>query len=230
MREFTGGDTAAPLSPLGYDHLQLRTTLKYYLNREAAIIAASEIRPRQHTQRQCTFLAPRRSPLEITPCSYQKITQGHTLAVPLWPTMRGFMKVLLALIALISNSAWAWQSPDEALSKFLAFELGGGRLQQWEFGKYLAVGKEYDEPGWDSLVLVKSHSATAMSCKEDLCSASVTFRLTPTTRSTKEQIEPHPDGGTEVFTFYAIKRSSQWLLGPFGKPPHISEATLAKLR
>jgi hypothetical protein len=140
------------------------------------------------------------------------------------------MKVFLAFIALISSSAWAWQTPDEALSQFLEFELSGGRLQKWEFAQYLAVGKEYEEPGWDSVVLTRHYSATRMICKERLCSASVTFELVPTASLANAQVAPRPNGGTEVFTFYAIKNSGQWLIGPLNKPPHISEATYAKVR
>lgn len=131
------------------------------------------------------------------------------------------MKALALLLALLSAPALAWQSPDEALARFLEFELAGGRLQQWEFGKYFAVGKEYDEPGWDQAVLVKSYTASPMSCKADLCSARVVFRLAATQGLNVEQLEPLPGGGTQVVTFHAVKRSGQWLLGPFKEPPHI---------
>jgi hypothetical protein len=140
------------------------------------------------------------------------------------------MKVLLAILTLASSNAWAWQSPDEALSKFLEFELAGGRLQEWEFNKYLAVGKEHEEPGWDMAVLVKSYSVAPMQCKAGLCSTKVTFQLASTASITSSQVVAYPQGGTESFTFYAVQRSGQWLIGPFNQPPHLSEAAFSKLR
>ena len=133
------------------------------------------------------------------------------------------MKLFLILMALISGPTYAWQSPDEALAKFLAFELAGGRLQSWQFSRYLAVGKAYEEPGWDSVVLVKSYSASSMKCMADICSALVTFQLVSTGAAVGNagQIEPHPQGGAEAFTFFSIQRDGQWLLGPFKRPPHI---------
>jgi hypothetical protein len=140
------------------------------------------------------------------------------------------MKFLLAILILASNSAWAWQSPDEALSKFLEFELAGGRLQEWEFSKYLAVGKEHEEPGWDMVVLVKRYSAAPMQCNAGRCSARVTFELAPTSGISSPQVEPRPQGGHENFNFHAAQRAGQWLIGPFNQPPHISEAAFARLR
>lgn len=140
------------------------------------------------------------------------------------------MRILTALLFLLSAPALAWQSPDEALAKFLAFELGGGRLQQWEFGKYLAVSKEYDEPGWDQVVLVTGYKASPMACKADLCSARVMFQLAATEGLNNEQLMPFPKGGSQAVTFYAVQHAGQWLLGPFKEPPHILASSLAGRR
>ncbi len=146
------------------------------------------------------------------------------------------MRFFVIWILIISSSlfassrAFAWRTPDEALSQFLAFELAGGRLGPWDFNKYLAVAKNYDEPGWDSVILVTSYKATPMSCKRGVCASLVTFVLAPTAAISDQQVMSNPGGGTETLEFVAVKGAKGWLLKPNGGYPHILQATYAKLR
>ncbi len=147
-------------------------------------------------------------------------------------TMRLFVISILFLFSslIVSSSVLCWETPDEALSQYLAFELAGGRLSSWNFNKYLAVSKDYDEPGWDRITLVKSYKVTPMSCKHNVCSSVVTFVLAPTVGISDPQVVSNPKGGVERITFVAIHGTNGWLLKPNAGFPHILEVTYKNMR
>jgi len=138
--------------------------------------------------------------------------------------------LIFAGVLLLSQSAGAWSTPRDAIQNFLAFEVSGGRLKSWPFGKYLAVREgEYDEPGWDVVTLVEGYKIQRISCSAASCIARVNFRFVPTKTLTFNDIYPHPDGGTEVVEYKIIQSNGEWLLEPNVAAPKVYLRTYQRL-
>lgn len=131
------------------------------------------------------------------------------------PARAAFACFLLAF----TSAVHAWPSPREAVEHFLQFELDGGRLAAWPFDKYLAVPKDYEEPGWDEVHVVQSWKIESLRCSDRRCSVHVIFAYVPTVKLGGAQVVPHPDGGTETVDFVAKQVAGSWLLeSPMGAP------------
>ncbi len=140
------------------------------------------------------------------------------------------MRKCAALLALIlCASAQAWDSPRQAIDMFLKFELAGGRLQSWQFNKYLAVPKGYDEPGWDQVHLVESAKVLSTKCNTSRCVAKVQFIYVPTSRMNLMQVFPHHDGGSEVLDYVIVEHGGQWLLEGDNGAPRVTQADFKRL-
>lgn len=130
---------------------------------------------------------------------------------------------------LLSHNVWAWQSPRQAIEEFLEFELAGGRTVSWQFDKYLAVGSDYDEPGWDELELIQDARVLSLVCAKQRCTVEVEFTFAPTERLKLTQITQHPKGGNQVVKYKIIKTKGQWLLKAANGAPRISHAAFKRL-
>jgi hypothetical protein len=119
-------------------------------------------------------------------------------------------------MAFLAASAHAWPTAQEAIDRFLAFELAGGRLRSWPFHQFLAVPEDYDEPGWDAVSVVRSHSVGPMQCEAAGCSVDVTF--------TYACMESRPQGGSEVVRYVAVQAGGSWLLESSNGHPRIAES------
>jgi hypothetical protein len=133
------------------------------------------------------------------------------------------MRLLAVLIAcLVAPPASAWDTPRKAIDEFLKFELEGGRLESWPFKKYLAVGADYDEPGWDEIELIQEAKVLPLACDEARCQAPVEFTFTPTGGKNLQQVTPHLSGGKETVTYVVVQRKGQWLLASSNGKPRVS--------
>lgn len=137
----------------------------------------------------------------------------------------GVKKLLTLLSAFfLAPQAYAWDSPAQAVSEFLKFELNGGRLtgERWReyTSKYIAAPAGYDEPGWDEATVVRSAKVGSLSCvSEARCSAHVTFVLYPTKDLRSPSVVPHKKGGNMVKQYTTVRSEGSWLLEPsFGSP------------
>ena len=142
------------------------------------------------------------------------------------------MQRLLILVGalLFSQAASAWDTPTDAIQQFLKFELGGGRLKSWSFGKFLAVRDgEYDEPSWDVVDLIESYKIKNLSCSAESCTARVSFQFVPTKTLTFKDIYPHPDGGSVIVDYKIVQLNSQWLLEPSDASPKVYLNTYKRL-
>lgn len=148
------------------------------------------------------------------------------------------MKVLILLATtLMASYAYAWDMPSSAITKFLAFELDGGRLSgdsdKWtEYTtKYIAAPENYDEPGWDVVTVVKSHRVLGVKCSSPAsCNATVEFSLFPTANLQGLQVVPHPNGGKQVKIYTIVKQGNSWLIEPVFDSPIISIQTYNRLK
>jgi hypothetical protein len=133
------------------------------------------------------------------------------------------------LSLLLSGPVCAWPSPREAIDKFIAFELAGGRLMAWDFSKYLAVAPGYEEPGWDEVHVVRSGVVQGLRCSEEACAADVLFTFEPTAGWKSGQFAAHPRGGHERVSYRLVRHGGQWLLAGSEGKPRVSLATWRRL-
>jgi hypothetical protein len=140
-------------------------------------------------------------------------------------------KMRLALVialATLSLDALAWPSPREAIEEFLKFELAGGRLQSWQFKRYLAVDDDHDEPGWDVVHVVEGAKVLSLACGPRKCTAKVEFTYAPTESFTSPGILPHPKGGSETIEYTIVRAGGEWLLQSTRDCPRVSYLELKR--
>lgn len=135
---------------------------------------------------------------------------------------------LAFFLPYLTSAAHAWPSPRAAVEHFLQFELDGGRLAAWPFEKYLAVPKDYEEPGWDEFHVVQSWKIDSPQCSDHRCNVRVTFAYVPTAKLAGAQAVPHLDGGKETVNFVATQVTGSWLLESSMAAPRISLATFKR--
>lgn len=137
--------------------------------------------------------------------------------------------ITLCFLLLFTAVANAWETPREAVDEFLKFELDGGRLQSWPFDKYLDVVAEYDEPGWDSVHVIRKAEVVEFGCSSERCTARVRFDFEPTSTFTSERALPHPDGGSETVEFGVTHSGNEWRLESSGDYPRVKlDALIAR--
>ena len=137
------------------------------------------------------------------------------------------------ILATFSVCAFAWATPEQAITEFLKFELNGGRLSSagWSdyTSKYLYAPQDYDEPGWDMAIVVNSYSVGDIKCNTPtLCTADVVFELYPTANLKKDQIVMHEQGGKDTQHYSLVSMDNKWRLAPNPGMPRITIETLHK--
>ncbi len=130
----------------------------------------------------------------------------------------------------MTSHAFAWEMPSSAITEFLVFELGGGRLsgEKWtEYtAKYIAAPEDYDEPGWDVVTVVENNRILEVRCPfPTRCEATVEFTLFPTENLHDVYVVPHPNGGKKIKIYSIVKQGDSWLIEPDGSSPIISTQT-----
>lgn len=90
------------------------------------------------------------------------------------------LTLTLTLCAL-SGAAAAWPTPEVALDEFLKFELNGGRLSSDSYAQYEAryahLPEDHEEGGWDSVAVIESLKAGALTCDTSSCAVDITLNL-----------------------------------------------------
>lgn len=143
-----------------------------------------------------------------------------------------FARLLLAVSVLAPLPLLAWDTPQQAIDRYLAFELDGGRLQAWPFARYIVAPAGYDEPGWDVVHAVRNARRRRLHCEGERCSVEVVFDYAATDALPAEwQVAAHPRGGRERLTY-----TLQHQPGPHGwrvvsvlGPPRVSMRVLRAL-
>ncbi|MCY0964161.1 hypothetical protein [Parathalassolituus penaei] len=134
--------------------------------------------------------------------------------------------IISAALIIVSFPTFAWDTPKEAVEKFVQFDLGGGRLSSNAWSEYLAnylhapVG--YEEPGWDSVVVVERFLVGNPECVSESCTVAVTYQLHPTKLLTGPPVVPHEAGGSETVKFSVSKKNGVWKIDPNPDYPRIS--------
>ena len=135
------------------------------------------------------------------------------------------LRVVIAIaFAMISCHASAWSSPKEAVERFAAFDFNGGRLDSWDEYEtnYTYMPDDYDEPGWDAVVVVEKFSVGEPVCSARRCAVPVTYQLVPTKSLNDRYAVSHESGGSEVLTFDVIEKHGVWKIDPSPIQPRVS--------
>lgn len=134
------------------------------------------------------------------------------------------MKFLTALtIFAITSMARAWETPSQALTEFLNFELNGARIssERWsQLRTYLAMPEDYSEPGWDEATVVKRYRVLGVECASATrCQARIEFDLFPTAGLRTPAVEDHPKGGKKILQYQLVALQGSWRVeAGFGAP------------
>ncbi len=144
-----------------------------------------------------------------------------------------FAPTLLALaLALTSQYAHAWKSPQKAVDEFLKFELEGGRMQSPYAGeKYLVSPPTNEAAGKKTIALVKEYKIMSFNCKGKDCEVRVKFWFTPNknAKNGSQPLEQHVEGDSTLIT-YTVHRmeNNSWLVENDLGTPMVAEETIKK--
>ena len=109
------------------------------------------------------------------------------------------------------------------LNSYLALDADGARLQGWQSDKYLM--NPDGEPGWDMADAITSYEIVKERCNNNRCRFEVKYDLAP--MSGKQNVEDHPDGGTEIEVYYLYCMKGKWLIDGYVLP-HVMQDKLQK--
>jgi hypothetical protein len=149
---------------------------------------------------------------------------------------KALMAIALSWVAL---PALAWNSPKEAVEKFVEFDFNGGRLLPVDWAayleKYLHINGDYDEPGWDMVTVIDGYSVGQPRCTASACAVSVKYRLRPIRLLNDRSVIPHRNGGTQSVRFTVKNKDGAWKVEPdpkrfFPDYPRISDDTYQQWR
>lgn len=138
----------------------------------------------------------------------------------------------VAALLLAPLPALAWQTPQQAIDRYLAFEIGGGRLSAWPFERYIVAPEGYDEPGWDVVHPVRNARRRRLHCSGERCSVQVVFDYADTDALPPDwQLLPHPRGGREtlVYEVQRVPGPQGWRVVSVLGPPRVGMAALRAL-
>lgn len=123
------------------------------------------------------------------------------------------------MILSLSLSVAAWETPQQAISEYLEFELNGGRLSSklWNMyiSKYVHVPEVYDEPGWDMATVIDTCKIGDINCvSTSACTAKVIFTLYPTAKLDGLWVFEHKTGGIATALYPLVKKNNDWRVEP----------------
>lgn len=129
---------------------------------------------------------------------------------------------------LCHASAFAWQTPKQAIDEWLKFELSGGRLQSWDFNRYINAPANHDEPGWDMVHVVRTAKVQSMQCEGQTCTAKLEFVYEPTKHLKSDAVYQHSSGDTETLSVKVTQTKRGWLLEPISHAPCVRVSELKR--
>lgn len=140
-------------------------------------------------------------------------------------------KRLVLCVALMPATAAAWESPQQAVSEFLSFELGGGRLisDAEGFAQHVHASPDHDGIGFDTVLLSDAHSVGKLSCKADRCQVVVRFQLPGVQEQDDFPLANGKRASSQNVTYTVLNRDGVWRIDADSlmEMPVISPATLA---
>jgi hypothetical protein len=136
--------------------------------------------------------------------------------------------VVFTLIVLMPCIAWAWETPEKALTEYLKYDAAGYRLGggDWKtyVDTYLDVSKSYDEPGYDMITIITSYSISKPICHPEFCASIVTYELFDTSNIQDTNIKKHAKGEIEKKVFTLTNSNNEWRIRTgMGNPYILSE-------
>lgn len=138
----------------------------------------------------------------------------------------------ISCLLAISSAAVAWQTPQQAIDNYINFELNGGRLSSENYSeyenKYAHIPQDYEEGGWDSVIVVDSYSIGEPICKGKRCTSIVTFTLHPTEDLEGPPVVDNETGGIKKVKYTVLNKNGDWRIKPTGDYPIISLETYQK--
>lgn len=127
-----------------------------------------------------------------------------------------FAPTLLAFaLALTSQYAHAWKSPQQAVDEFLKFELEGGRMQ-WPYAgeKYLISPPADESVGKKTVALVKEYKIMSFICQGVFCEVKVKFWFASNKaiKNGTHPVESHADGDNKLVAYRVHRVNNSWLV------------------
>lgn len=123
--------------------------------------------------------------------------------------------VLILAAGVVAGTAQAWNTPRQALTNYLQFELSGGRFEDPErFKRYFYLsGSPWNNTS--GAELVESYRIDFIRCPSTMrCTAKVTFKLLPTAGFTEDFYHHvhNPKGGRDSVRYTLHKGKEGWKL------------------
>ena len=137
----------------------------------------------------------------------------------------------MVCMAMVPAVASAWETPQQAVEQFVAWELGGGRLHSDAEGTDLHVHLEpdYDGMGADTVLLSSGHSVGKLRCQQASCSVVVSYQLPALTGDEALPLGNGTRASSERVSYRVIAVEGDWRLDSrtLTDMPIISAQTLA---
>ena len=138
---------------------------------------------------------------------------------------------MVLCFALLPVTAAAWDSPQQAVSEFLAYELGGGRLHSDEdaYARYMHAAPDHDGIGFDTVLLSDAHSVGKLRCKADRCEVTVHFQLPGVPEQDDFPLANKKRASSRSVSYSVLNRDGDWRIDAdsLQQMPVISPATMA---
>ena len=143
-----------------------------------------------------------------------------------------FPRIVLCL-ALSPFAAAAWDSPEQAMDAFLAYELAGGRLQSDMPGlaRHVHVDPDHEGIGADTIHVADRHWVDAPRCGRGQCRVAVRFSLPAAGQFGELPVANDPSPRLDTVEYRLSRRGDQWRVDAdsLSELPYVSPAGLLAL-
>lgn len=115
-------------------------------------------------------------------------------------------------LALVPAVASAWESPQQAVDAFVAWELGGGRLQTDIEGmdRHVHAEPDYEGVGADTVLVSDTHHLGKLRCKGTRCQVSVAYHLPARSDDNDLPIGNGHRARTQRVTYTVLAMEGDW--------------------
>ena len=122
------------------------------------------------------------------------------------------IKAAMVCLAMVPAVAGAWESPQQAIEAFVAWELGGGRLQTDNEGlaRHVHVDPDYEGMGPDTVMLSDRHSIDAPRCTADSCQVTVRYHLPAADGQEDLPLGNGKRARTQRVSYTVVNRDGHW--------------------
>ena len=137
---------------------------------------------------------------------------------------------LLLCLAMAPLSAAAWESPQEAIDAFLAYELAGGRLHSdhTRLARHVHLDAHYQAIGADTINVTNRHTTATPQCRGKRCMVSVRYWLPAASNYDGLPVNNGPRARQQEVQYVLRQADGQWRLDAdsLSDMPYVSEAGL----